>query len=367
MAVVDVTKLITSYNRADLQAYINDYTLGELQFKSFFPSLYTPQLTFESLQADSGAKVAADVVAFDSRAPRKGRQLPAKVTGDLPKVEVAKVKKESDLNVYRQLLASLNSANNAGTRGQISRRLIEWIYGDSTFVLDSVNARMEWLAKRVASTGEYTLTIANNEAGVVTKVAVKFGIPTGQITNVAIDWDTVATADVVADLRSRQDAARATGRILRFAITDQATFNRAAATTKFQQFTASFASNALGLQQRPNLSTANAALLDAGLPQFIIWDSYVNIESKAGVWTSTTGWEDGNILLSATNILGDTQHTTTADGFVEIDDSVKAQNDFVLVKAFAEQDPITVVTKGIAYATPVLNNASGLFILKTQL
>lgn len=365
--MIDVTKLIASYSRADLQAYINEYSLGTLGYKSLFPSLYTPNLTFESLQADSGALVAADVVAFDSRAPRKGRQLPAKVTGDLPKIEVARVKKESDLNTYRQLQDSLNRATNPGTRAQIAARLIEWIYGDSTFVLNGVNARMEWLAKRVASTGKYSLTIANNPAGVVTQVDVNFGIPSGNITNVATDWDTVATADVVADLRVKTAAARAAGKIIRYAITDRATFDRAASTAKFQAFTASFAANALSIQQTPNVETANQALTRAGLPTFIIWDSYVNLESKAGVMTATTGWEDGNILLSESPVLGDTQHTTTADGFVDIDESVKATNDFVLVKAFAEQDPITVVTKGIAYATPVLNNASGLYILKTQL
>jgi hypothetical protein len=365
--MIDVTKIVSSFNAADMQAFIDDYSMGDLRFKNFFPSLFTPQLTFESLQADSGAKVAADVVAFDSRAPRKGRQLPGKVTGDIPKVEIARVKKESDLNIYRQLEDALARANNAGTRAQIQRRLIDWIYGDTTFVQDGVNARMEWLAKRVASTGKYSLTIANNEAGVVTKVAVDFGIPSGHITSAAVDWDSVSTATPIADIKAKVVAARTSGRSLRFAVTDQATFDRMVMTEEVQKFTASFATNALELQQTPNISTLNQALLRSGLPVFTIWDSYINIESKAGAYTSTTGWEDGNILLTDNLNIGDVQWTTTADGFVNIDDSVKAQNDFVLVKAFAEQDPITVVTKGIAYATPVLNNANSLYILKTQL
>ncbi len=125
----------------------------------------------------------------------------------------------------------------------------------------------------------------------------------------------------MADLQNRIDAGRAAGKILRYAITDAATFNRMVKTADMQKFASSFAQNALGNQRQPNLGDVNASLASGGLPQFLIWDSYVNLESKAGTYTSTTGWEDGNILLSETNVLGDTQHTTTADGFVDIDDS----------------------------------------------
>ncbi|HZF64197.1 MAG TPA: hypothetical protein VEZ55_06930 [Chitinophagaceae bacterium] len=365
--MIDVTKIVSEFNQADLQAYIEEYTMGDLQFKNYFPSVYTPNLTFEALEAQFSAKVAADVVAFDSRAPRKGRQTPGKRSGDIPKVEVARVKKESDLNVYRQLQAAFNAANNDGTRVQIAKRLIDWMYEDSSFVLDSVNARMEWLAKRIASTGKYSLTVTNNEGGVQTKVDVDFGIPGANVTNASVDWDSTATAKPVTDIRAKQTAARAKGLRLQYAFTDAATFDRMVATEEMQKFTASYVSNALGLQMQPNLDSVNTALRAAGLPTFIIWDSYVNVESKAGVHVTTTGWEDGNVTFAATNILGATQYTTTADGFVNIDDSVKVNNDFVLVKAYALQDPISVVTKGVAYATPVLNGANSLFILKTQL
>lgn len=364
---INITQLVTNFNAAELQAYINEYNLGDLQFKKYFPSLYTPNLTFEALQADFAAKVAADVVAFDSRAPRKGRSLPGKVTGDIPKIEIAKVKNESDLNVYRQLQASVNSATNANARLQIAKRIVDWVYGDSTAVLNGVNARIEFLCKQLASKGKYSLTIANNAGGVVTAADVDFGIPSGQITNVAVDWDTVATAKPITDIKSKVATARAAGVKLNYAFMDQATFDRMVLTAEVQSFSASFAANALSIQQVPNLDTVNASLRGAGLPTIIIWDSYIQLESKAGALTSTTAWEDGRVLLSASNVLGNVQWTTTADDFVTIDDSQKSNNDFTLVKVYAEQDPITMVTKGVAYATPVLNGAKQLYILKSQL
>lgn len=364
---INITKLVDTFNVAEMQAYINEYVLGDLQFKRFFPSLFTPNLTFEALQADFSAKVAADVVAFDSRAPRKGRNIPGKVTGDIPKVEIAKVKKESDLNIYRQLQDQLNRSTTPNVRLQIAKRIVDWIYGDSTAVLDGVNARMEFLAKRLASTGKYSLTLVNNAGGIVTAADVDFGIPAGNVTNAAVNWATSATATPITDIKAKQAAARAVGVNLRYAIMDQATFDRFVKTTEVMNFSASFAQNALNLQQVPNLDTVNASLRSAGMPTIVIWESIINLESKAGTLTATTAWEDGRVLLTANLELGSTQWTTTADDFVTIDDSQKSNNDFVLVKVYAEQDPITMVTKGVAYATPVLNGASGLYIIKSSM
>ncbi len=364
---VNITQLIGNFNAAELQAYINEYNIGDLQFKKYFPSVYTPTLTFEALQADFSAKVAADVVAFDSRAPRKGRYLPGRVTGDIPKVEIAKVKKESDLNVYRQLISSVNNTTNSGARAQIMKRIIDWTYGDSTAVLDGVNARMEFLAKQLASDGKYSLTLANNSGGVTTAADVDFGIPAGNKTNAAIDWDTTATATPITDIKAKIATARAAGYSLRFAFMDQSTFDRMVLTTQVQNFSASFAQNALNTQQTPNLDTVNTSLRAAGLPTIIIWDSYVNLESKAGALTATTAWTDGRVLLSPSMVLGSTQWTTSADDFVNIDASEKSNNDFATVKVYAEQDPITMITKGVAYATPVLNGATGLYIIKSNM
>jgi hypothetical protein len=363
---VNITQLVTNFNEADLQAYINDYTLGDLQYRRFFPTEYTPFLTFEALQADFSAKVAADVVAFDSRAPRKGRQLPGKVTGDIPKIEIAKVKKESDLNTYRQLQAAANNAVSVNARQAILRRIIDWTYGDSTAVLDGVNARMEWLAKQLTTTGSYTLTLVNNAGGVVTAVPVSFGIPGGNVSNATTDWDTTATATPIADIKARVATARAAGVSLRFAIMDQATFDRMVKTDEVQKFTASFAANALNIKQVPNLETVNTSLSAGSLPTIVIWESYINVESKAGALTATTGWTTGKVVLSPSLQLGTTQWTTTADDFVNIGAASKSNSDFVTVKVFAEEDPITMVTKGVAYATPVLNNAKAIYIITTD-
>lgn len=368
--MIDVTSVVKEFSAPDLQAYINEYALGDLAYRTYFPSEYTPKLTFEGLQAQFGAKVAADIVAMDSRAPRKGRQLPGKITGDIPKIEIARPKKESDLNVYRQLLDAVNSSASIPTaRAQALRRLVDWMYEDTTFVLNGVNARLEWMAKQIASTGKYKLTLANNEAGVVTPVEIKFGIPTGNITNSATNWWAASNVSKpISDIKALDVTARAAGFKLAYITMDKDTFNKMVLSDEVQKFCASYVANALGLLITPNLNTVNQALANESLPQIRIWDSIINVESKAGALTSTTGWELGNVTFTVTPLLGKTQWTTPADAFVgsDVDKSTKAFNDLAMVKAYAEQDPITVVTKAMTYATPVLDGANSIYILKTK-
>ena len=255
---VNVTEIVEEFRAADQQAYLERYPFAELQYQSVFPEQYSSSLSWKAIEAQTGAKVAADVVSFNSRAPRKGRPVPGKVSGDIPKIEIARDKVETDLNTYRQLMNDLQGVNNPGARSNILRQIIDWRYEDAPFVVDGVRARLEWIAKRIASTGKYSLTLVNNEAGVQTKVDVDFGIPGANIKGVAKLWS-AADADPVADIRGRRNAARAQGKILRFMYMEQETFDTLAANAAFQKFTASYVANALSIQQVPDLAAANAA------------------------------------------------------------------------------------------------------------
>lgn len=360
---VNVRQLVTEWRDADAQAWVDRYPFSDLQYQRLFPQLYTPDMTWKSLEANLGLKVAADVVAFNSRAPRKGRPLPGTVGADIPKIEIARDKVETDFNYYRKLQ---NDLNRIPGNTQLQRQLLNWIYDDNIFVVDGINARLEWIAKRIASTGLYNLTITNNEAGVQTVVDIDFGIPTSQKVNAAVFWNNPATATPIADIRARQRAARTQGKILRYMTMDQDTFENLVATADFQKFAATYFANALGVQQIPDITAANSALRRQNLPEIIIWDSFVDIEGKNGQKTTVSGWEPGAVLFHVSPTLGNTQHTTSADEFVNISKAYsRVKSGVAYVKVWAEEDPITVITKATAYATPVLNDAKHLHILRT--
>lgn len=361
---VNVTEIVEEFKAADQQAYLEQYPFAELKYASVFPEQYKSGLKWSAIEAETGAKVAADVVSFNSRAPRKGRPLPGKVSADMPKLEIARDKVETDFNTYRQLMNDLQGVNNAGARSNVLKQVIDWRYEDAPFVVDGIRARLEWIAKRIASTGKYSLTLTNNEGGVQTKVDVDFGIPGAQVVNAAKVWSD-STSLPIDDFKARRAAARAKGKILRYAFMEQDTFDAFAANASVQKFAATYFANALDIAQVPSLATVNSALTSQGLPIIIIWDSFVTIEGKDGAQTTESGWQSGNILFSETPILGNTQYTLSADEYVNVGTAQKTKSGIVLVKTWGIEDPITVITKGTAYATPVLNNAKNLHILKT--
>ena len=158
---VNVNEIIADFRMADAQAYLENYQFSDLQYATLFPEQYRPGLTWKSIEAQLGATVMADVVSFNSRAPRKGRPTPGKASGDMPKIEIARDKVETDFNEYRALMNDLGGVNNAGARSNILQQIIDWRYEDGPFAVNGVRARLEWMSKRMASTGGYELTLVN--------------------------------------------------------------------------------------------------------------------------------------------------------------------------------------------------------------
>lgn len=365
--MINVQELVPEYRRADAQAYIETHPFDALQYQTAFPLEYQPTLKWSAIEAEFGAKVMAAVVDFNSRAPRFGRNLPEKIEGDMPKLEIARDKVETDFNALRELENAVRLLPNGPTRKEALQRVLDWHYEDQVFVRNGVEARLEWLAKRIASTGKYKLTQINNEQGIQSTVDVDFAIPASNQKNAAKDWSD-PTADIIGDLKMIKAAAKAANKPApRFAWCEEDTIDNIANNEGIQKFVASYIVNALGLQQEPNLETINAAMRKKGYPEFIVWKSEMVQENKDGTQTVVSGWEEGNVTFTVDRQLGKTQHTTSADEYVKAGVAQKTKSGIVLIKTWGIEDPITVVTKGTAYSTPVLNNSDNIFILKTIL
>lgn len=365
--MINVQELVPEFRKADAQAYISTYPFDALQYQTAFPLQYQPTLKWSAIEAQFGAKVMGAVVDFNSASPRFGRNLPTTISGDMPKIEGARDKVETDFNTLRELEDAVRRLPAGPTRREAAKRVLDWHYEDQVFAVNLVEARNEWLAKCIASTGKYSLTQVNNEQGMQTTTDVDFGIPSTNFVNATKNW-TDPTADIVGDLRKVKAMAKlANLPVPQFAWCEESTVDLVAQNAGIQKFTATYVANALGLQQEPGLEEINRALRSKGLPVFKIWKSEVVQESKSGAQTVVTGWEPGNVTFSVTEQLGNTQHTTSADEYVEAGVATKTKSGIVLIKTWGIEDPITVVTKGTAYCTPVLNNAKIIFILKTIL
>ncbi|MEG0848474.1 MAG: major capsid protein [Myroides sp.] len=361
--IINANNIVPEFSQANMSAIINAYTLGDLRYREFFPLQYNTDLTYSNLEATTSAKVMADIVAIGSKAPRKGRDFVAAVKGEMPKIEIARDLDEHDLIKIQQLrnAVQLNPNNQA-----IKNQMIDKIYGDSEFVLDGVNARLEYVAKSLVSTGKYKTTVTDNSGGVA-DVSVDFKVV---VTPASKDWFVDVDADPMKDIQTAQNAALAKGYRFSTITMDQATANRIIEIKSVQEFVYGVANNGGTTQMfRPTLEMVNARLALYGLPTIRIWETFVNAESKSGVLTTTNGWQAGNVLLSVSPNLGNTQYTTTPEFSMNFGTTTAqtVADGFVLVKTFGVQDPILVSTKATAFALPVLNDTKKNVILKTKL
>lgn len=356
--------LIQGLNEKDMQAVVNTYNLKPFYYPSLFKLKFTPTLTWKALIANLGVPVAADVVSYNSSAPKKTRQVIQKASGDIPKIEISRVKEETDLNEYQQLLHYSNTTEGA-------KAILDWIYDDTQFVWDGVNARLEWLALQALSTGQIALTMENNN-GIVTETAVDFLVPTANKTGVGaggVKWTAAnyATMKPITLIKAKAKAAKDSGYPVNYILMDETTFDILCAATETVNLCASWVLKATNLAATtsPTLADVNKALEAQKLPQIVVIDSRITIEKTDGTRTVVNPWETGRITFVPSLQVGNTYYAPLADDLVQSSAAIRVKREHVLIKKFSIEDPVQEVTKGLANAFPAWGSATLSYIVDT--
>lgn len=354
---INANNIVPEFRERDFQAFVHANPTTDLQYRNYFSTLFNPDLKWANLEGQVGAKIMAPIVSMDSGLILKGRDFPEKIMGEIPKIEVGRSLTEKD---FFRIQALRNAIQANPTNQAIKNQLIDLIYGDGRFVVDSVNARLEYMAKQLASDGKYVAS----QNGV--DITINFSTSSTNATN---DWMGTANSYFpITQLKALQKTARGTGSPYTTMLMDTTTFDRMAKSEEVQKFVATFAQVALNLQGTPTVAQVNSALTQHNLPTIQIWESTVSEENKAGSVSSLSGWVDGNILLSESPLIGNTQYTISPEAGIDLGETSKFTTDeFVLVSVLGHAKPMSVVTAGMGFATPVLNNVSKKKIWKTKL
>jgi hypothetical protein len=352
--------LVQGLNEKDMQAVVNQMTLNAFSFPTLFPLKFSPTLTWKALQADQGIPIAADVVAYNSSAPKKTRQVVSRLTGDIPKIEISRIKEESDLNEYYQLQHYASTTEGA-------KAILDWIYDDVAFCFTGINARLEWLAMQALSLGKIALSKTNN-AGIVTETAVDFLVPSGHKSGVAVTWTEghSATGVPITNIKAIVKLAKTAGYPVKYMLMDQDTFDVMCLQDSVIKFCASWVVKATSLQQAPTLTDVNNALKASNLPTIVIIDSYVAIELETGVRTTVNPWQTGVVTFVPDLTVGNTYHAPLADELVTDSTAIKVKRGHVLIKRYSLEEPsVQEVTKGLANAFPVWASAQQSYLMYT--
>ena len=358
-----IQTLMRGLTEKNMEAVVRTYTLNDYYHPELFPLKETFQLTWKSLGARTGLRVAADIVARGASLDEKTRQAIERIEGDIPKTAIMRCKDENQLNEYKIMLAM--AGNNPDQKA-----LIDAWAEDTDFCWNGTASRVEWMALRQMSLGKIKLTNQNNSS-VVSEFDVDYAIASdhkvGYDSSNSASWATPASAKPISvDLKNMVNLAKGKNDKIKYAWMNLNTFVKFTACEEVIKLSASFAQNALQIAQTPNLEQVNAAL--AGLPymrglQIIVLDQDITIELPDGTQATANPFEDDVVMFSEAKQLGHTFWMKPADMDVQGEPSIKTMHGYTCVKKYAETNPLKEVTMGIANAFPAWETASHCYLM----
>jgi hypothetical protein len=359
--------LMAGITEKDMQAVINTYDLKPYYYPTLFPLKEHYTLSWKALEAQTGLRIAGDIVARGASIGKKTREAIARIQGDIPKIAIKRTKDENELNEYDIMVAMTSQNPNL-------RALVEAWAEDTKFCWDGVANRLEWVALQQISLGKFKVDNSNNSS-VVSEFDADYrmddrmlGWQTG-----SSNWSSAATAKPIScDFRKVIKAAKSnqSGAVsLRFAFMNLDTFSIFAETEEVIRLCASYMSNALNIAQTPSLEQVNTALRGLaylnGL-QIVVIDQDITVELPNGKRETGNPFTDSVVLFTESKVLGQTYWKRPADINLKGTAAIKAMNGHTLVKKYSNDEPIEEVTIGLANAFPAWLTSTRSWLMSTN-
>lgn len=365
-----------------MQATVNKFQPGQgFVWSRLFPLKYTRKFDIKGIEGDDGIPVAADRVAFNTKAPKKTRKKVGNWSGKLSKYSVSREKDEIEINEYQD---AQTLANAATENQQEKQELVRIVYDDVTFCRQAMDAKVEIDAMRIASSGIQSFP-ASIEGEMASQDIINFNVPeknfvgygvstktvkkSGQTTTVkTAEWDDVEKADGLGDLIAAQTLIKNQGLPKpRFAFMELAKFQQLCAqqatvrrlfpkVTDLERITA----------EEINLTSINAYMDKAEnqFPHIVILDTYATIEHNDGSKDTIKPWNENVVTLSPTIQLGWTYYKNVP--MVQNTEALQVYGGFYKVTRYSEVNPMLEVTMAEAYVQPALINRQSLVFLNTM-
>lgn len=343
--------LMVGLNEKDMKAVIHSYDLKPYYYPTLFPLKETNFLTWKMLEAQSGLKIAADLVSRGATIPKKTREAISRIQGDIPKLSISREKHEDELTEY-DIMVAMSSGN------PDLQALVEFWAEDTKFCWDGIAARAEWIALKQISLGRVKFSNSNN-AAVVTEYDVDYMIPTEQKIGVTTSY-TAGTSGkpLTKDFPTALKLGKSLyGANYKFAFMNVDTFAKLVEQEEVYKRCATFIQNIANTQDVPSLEAVNAYMakqsqIYKGL-QIIVIDQDITIELADGSRTTSNPFEDDVILFSENKVLGSTYWKRPIDA-KKMPGSVaeKVMHGHTLIKKYSNESPVKEVTEGIANLFP---------------
>lgn len=346
---------------AGMQVAVNSYKPGNgLAWRQLFPLKYTPKFDLKGLEGNEGIPVAADRVAFNTKAPKKTRKTIGSWSGKLGKFAVSREKDEIEINEYNDLvtLAAANTEDAA-----TARYLVDMVYDDLDFCNQAMDYKVELDAMRIGSSGVQTFS-KSIDGDMATEDVINFNVPPENFGGTKTAWSDAENADGLKDLSDWQAkiAKKGTNKPM-YAFIEKAKFDelcaqKATARKLFPRY-----DQALVTADMVSIDTINSYMRAKGFPQILILDTYATIEHKDGTHETVKPWNENVVVLAPTTQLGWTYYKPVPN--VANTDALQTQASYYKMTRYSDLNPMLEVTMAEAYIQPALINRASLVFINT--
>lgn len=319
----------------------------------WLPNLTVDELDFEYIKGRRGQTVMAHVMGFDAEAPIASRQVGGgKVSGTLPPI-----KRKSRIG-EREIIKFVSPRQ--GSTEQ--RQAINQVYRDTADLLDSIQARVEWL--RIKSMSEPT--VEYDEDGVVFEF--DFGLTpelqfdltaksdgTGTtIADFGGDWANHETSTPITDLQwIVKQGLRLHGQRYSEFVTSSEVIAHLQASKELWLLSR-------GPQGIPGILTQgeiDAVFARYGLPTPVSYDVFLTREEADGSLTDFQALGAGRGFLVPVTPLGNTLWGPTAESLSLYGTPLQGQAPGIYASTFNTTEPVAEWIKAAAVSFPTMPNA----------
>ncbi len=342
-----------------VQSRLNTADAKPFLFGTHFPVKKVNGFIWRTLQNQlAKANVAADLHTDNGTIIRKRRPIFESAKGDIPFISISRELSRSEIKDYQTALAFAHDED--------ATKLVQYWGEDVDFCFNGVQSELEYIAWKLASNaGKLSFTTTTNatyanEFDLDYDVDDEFKLATGS------DWSDRTSADIIGDLVKIIKFAKDNSLNPKFAFVNLDEFYKIASADQIIKACASFASNALGISQTPDLASVNSMLAKQawlnGI-QLRVIDQTITREFTDGSQTSGNPFENSRLILSETERLGTTQYDILQENDQLI---LRAERAHTVIKKYGTIEPKSEVTIGQADAVPVFDTAYKNLYVKTD-
>lgn len=354
-----VNTLIQGLTQQMVQARLNTADATPFLFGTHFPVKKVNGFNWKTLQNQLEKKnVAADLHTDNGTIIRKRRPVFESARGDIPFISISREMTRSEIKEYQTALAFAQDDD--------ATKLVQYWGDDVDFCFNGVQSELEFIAWKLASNAGVLKFTTTTNATYANEFDLDYDVDPDKKVATASDWGNKASADIIGDLVTIIKAAKAQSLNPKFAFVNLDEFYKIASADQIIKACASFASNALGISQTPDLAAVNSMLArQAWLNgiQLRVIDQTITREFTDGTSTSGNPFENSRLILSESERLGSTQYDILQEDEQLI---LRAERAHTIIKKYGTIEPKSEVTIGQADAIPVFDTAYKNVYVKTD-